>query len=207
MKQLLIVLFMSSALIGIANAEQQQASAAAPPDGGLPFDTPPNASLDVEPFVIGPQDVLAIDVWREADLTVKSTVRPDGKIGLPLLGDFQAAGLTTTELKDRIAEGYKQYVSAPQVTVIVVEVHSHVVHVTGSVAKPGIYQIGGPLTVIELLARAGGLSEFAKSRDIVVIRTDGGKTRRFRFNYNSFVDGDNLQQNIPLRSGDMIVVP
>jgi len=158
-------------------------------------------------FVIGAGDVLQISVWREPELTRKVIVRPDGRIGLSLLGDVEASGLTVPELTRRLTDAFAKLVTEPAVSIVVVEIHSLAVHVIGSVGRPGAYELGGPITVVELLARAGGITDAAKGREIVIVRTEGEKTRRFRFDYVSFIDGKNLQQNIPLRSGDVIIVP
>jgi len=157
--------------------------------------------------VIGPEDVLEISVWREPDLTMKAVVRPDGKIGVRLLNDVQASGLTTKQLQDRLQTDLSRFVSEPVVSVIITEVRSQVVHVIGSVPRPGVYPLGAPLTIMEILARAGGLADFAKKEEIAIVRTEGGKTQRLLFNYKAFVEGKNLQQNIQMRNGDVIVVP
>ena len=167
-----------------------------------PASTPPS-----EDFVIGPEDVLEISVWREPDLTMKAVVRPDGKIGVRLLNDVQASGLTTKQLQDRLQTDFSRFVSEPVVTVIITDVRSQMVHIIGSVPRPGVYPLGAPLTVMEILARAGGLADFAKKEEIAIVRTEGGKTQRLLFNYKAFVEGKNLQQNIQMKNGDVIVVP
>jgi polysaccharide export outer membrane protein len=158
-------------------------------------------------FVIGPEDVLSIVVWHEPDLTTKATVRPDGKIGLPLLNDIQASNLTPKQLQERITEGLQAFMADPQVSVIVQEIHSQIVFITGAIGKPGAYPLGRPMTVMELLVRAGGLAEFAKGEDIQVLRKEADKLHRFHFNYKQFAEGRNYQQDISLRSGDMVIVP
>ena len=181
------------------------------PDGIKPV--PPTPAAATTPgandgdYVIGAEDVIEISVWREPELGVRATVRPDGKIGIRLLNDVQAGGLTTKQLKEYLRESFSQYVTDPVVSVIVTEVHSQMVHVIGNVARPGLYPLGGPLTVVELLARAGGLSDFAKKENITIVRSEAGKTRRMMFNYKSFVQGQNLQQNLELRNGDVVIVP
>jgi polysaccharide export outer membrane protein len=167
----------------------------------------PMGEATIDEFVIGPGDVLQIAVWREPELTTKGSVRPDGKIGIPLLGDTQASGLATGQLQERIAEGLSKFVAEPQVTVIVAEIHSQQVHVIGSVAKPGMYPLVRPLTIVEVLARAGGLVDFAKTKEIRVVRPMNGSSRQFPFNYDDFAAGRDFQQNIQLRSGDIVVVP
>jgi polysaccharide biosynthesis/export protein len=167
----------------------------------------PGTATVPEDYVIGREDVLEINVWHEPDLSTKTVVRPDGKIGIRLLNEVQASGLTTNELKQHIQEGLAQFVADPVVSVIVTEVRSQMVHIVGGVARPGAYPLAAPLTVVELLARAGGLVDFAKKDSIVIIRSEAGTARRLSFNYKEFADGNNLQQNIILRSGDVIVVP
>ena len=169
--------------------------------------TSPNPRLPVGDFIIGAEDVLFINVWHEPDFTVTVTVRSDGKISFPLIGDIQASGLTTEELQKRLAVDLETFVQQPQVTVIVQEIHSQMVHVIGSVARPGMYDIRSPLSVMQVLARAGGLADTAKPREIMIIRTEAGKTRRFRFDYDRFISGENFQQNIALHAGDVIIIP
>ncbi len=161
-----------------------------------------------EDYVIGIQDVLSIVVWREPELSVKEIqVRLDGKISLPLVNDIQASGLTTRELREQITEKLKEFVAAPNVSVAVLKSMSHSVSVVGEVMKPGIYSLAGPMTVLELLARAGGLTELAKTKDIKVVRNEQGKTVQFRFNYKDAIKGRNLKQNIRLKDGDIVLVP
>jgi len=158
-------------------------------------------------FVIGPEDVLMINVWHEPELTNKVTVRPDGKIGLPLMNEIQAAGLTPKKLQEVITKGLVEFVNSPQVSVIVAEIHSQVVFVSGAVGRAGPYPVGGPMTVMELLIRAGGPTEFAKTQDIQILRKEGTTLKRFKFNYKEFLEGRDDKQNIQLRSGDMVIVP
>lgn len=176
--------------------------------GQRPAAAIPQAAPADDSFFIGPEDVLAINVWREPELTVaRIAVRPDGKIGIPLLNDVQASGLTPKELQESITQGLTKFLATPNVSVLVVEVHSRTVHILGSVMRPGLYILGGPLTVVELLARAGGLTEFAKSENIQIVRMDKSKATRFPFNYKKFVEGSDFAQNIALRSGDVVTVP
>lgn len=161
-----------------------------------------------EDFIIGLEDILAVNVWREPELSVAEViVRPDGKISLPLIGDIQAGGLTTKQLQDSITEALKEYVAAPTVSVVVSRIASLTVSVQGQVAKPGIYYLGSPMTVLELLARAGGIGEYANQKNIAVIRKVDDKTRYFKFNYKDVSRGKNLQQNIILQNGDIVIVP
>jgi polysaccharide export outer membrane protein len=160
-----------------------------------------------EDYLIGPADVLAISVWGEPDLSTKATVRSDGKIALQLLDDVQASGLTTSRLREYLGDGFSKYLKNPVVSVILIESHSKLVYVLGSVAKPGSYPLNGPLTVIELLVRAGGFAEFAKTENVVIMRYDGGTPSRMLFNYKNFVSGKNVEQNILLQSRDLVIVP
>jgi polysaccharide export outer membrane protein len=170
-----------------------------------PDEKPADASMP-DGYVIGPEDVLSINVWREQELSSKVSVRPDGKIGLPLLNDTQASGYTPTQLQEKIADGLKKFVTNPQVSVIVLEIRSQNVYIIGGVAKPGVYALGGPMTVMELLVRAGGLTEFAKSEDIQILRNESGKQVQHRFNFKRFSEGQDYRQNIQLRNGDMVIV-
>jgi len=173
------------------------------PVAPAPATAPTTAGDD---FVIGPEDVLQITVWREPDLGTKAVVRPDGKIGVTLLGDIQASGQTTTQLKDEIAAKLARFIEQPEVSVVVVEVHSQMVHLIGAVGRPGAYALGGPLTVVELLARAGGLAEYTKGENVAIVRTVGKDTQRIPFNYKAYIEGRDLQRNIALKNGDVVVV-
>lgn len=161
-----------------------------------------------EDFKIGLEDVIAVNVWREPELSTQSVVvRPDGKISLPLIDEIRASGLTTKQLQDLITEKLKEFVAAPNVTVTVTQINSRKVSVVGQVGSPGAYPIGGPTTVLDLLARAGGFGEYAKTKDIKIIRKEGSSTTVFRFNFKDVSGGKNLDQNIYLKSGDIIIVP
>lgn len=165
------------------------------------------APAATEDFIIGPEDVLEIKVWREPDLTTKAVVRPDGKIGMTLLGDVHASGLTTTQLKQAVTARLARLIEEPEVSVVVVEIRSKTVHLIGMVGRPGAYALGGPLTVVELLARAGGLAETAKSEEIAIVRNKGGgELERIPFNYKAFIEGRNLKGNVQLKNGDVVVV-
>ena len=159
-------------------------------------------------FIIGLEDALSINVWKEPELSVKDvTVRPDGKISMPLVGDIQASGFTPKQLQDRISERMKEFVAAPNVTVVVLRIASQSISIVGQVAKPGVYLLGSPMTVLELLARAGGFREDAKTKKIAIVRKQEGRTTHFSFNYNQVSKGQNLQQNIILKNGDVVIVP
>lgn len=158
-------------------------------------------------YKIGPQDVLKIDVWKEDQLTRTVPVRPDGKITLPLVNDIQAVGLTPMELAGAITEELKKYINAPQVSVSVTEINSRRIYVTGEVLKAGAYALLPNMTVLQALSSSGGFTQFARIKNIYVLRTENGKQTKVPFNYKAAVSGKNAEQNIELLPGDVIVVP
>lgn len=167
----------------------------------------PEASQNDAGYKIGPQDLLRIDVWKEAEISRTVPVRPDGKISLPLLNDMQAAGLTPMQLSTAIAEGLKKYVQNPQVTVSVAEINSRRVYVTGEVTKPGAFPLLPDMTVLQALSGSGGFTQFAKLKGIYVLRMENGKQVKHPFNYKDVVSGKAAEQNILLQPGDVVVVP
>lgn len=192
------------------NASNEQKS----PSKGNFTHTPSNqisanssAAVASEEFIIGPEDGLTINVWKEPELSSTVVVRPDGKITLPLINEIQASGLTARHLQERIAERLKDFISSPVVTVIVKEIHSQNVIIMGEVAKPGAYPFGSPMTVVEAIGRAGGFLTYAKTKKIEIIRRENDRQSRYPFNYNDFIKGKNTDQNIFLKNGDVIIVP
>jgi polysaccharide export outer membrane protein len=158
-------------------------------------------------YLIGPEDVLDITVWKNCpDLCRTVPVRPDGKLSLPLVNDVQASGLTPMDLRLHLTEQLAEYIPSPEVSVIVREVHNFKVAVVGAVKMPGDYEIKSQATVLELIARAQGLTEFANRDKIVVLRQKGTKTERIKFNYRKVAEGDD-GDNLYVRAGDIIVVP
>lgn len=170
--------------------------------GGTPSVNPVGAS-----YVIAPDDVLAIDVWKEAEITRTVPVRPDGKISLPLLNDVQAAGLTATDLASVIAERLKKFIANPQVSVIVTIVNSQRIYILGEVPKGGVVPLLPNMTVLQAISSAGGFSQYANQKGIYVLRTENGQQVKYPFNYKEVIKGINIQQNIILKPGDTIVVP
>jgi polysaccharide export outer membrane protein len=159
-------------------------------------------------YVIGAYDQLVINVWREPELSLQGVeVRLDGKISVPLLDDVQAAGKTPMELKAEITERLKEYVTAPQVTVVVARVGARNIYVLGEVVRETAIPIQPDMRVVDALAIAGGMTAFAGKRRIKVIRQAGGAAAEFNFDYDAFVDGENVNQNILLLPGDKIIVP
>lgn len=159
-------------------------------------------------FVIGNDDVLAINVWKEAELSRSIPVRSDGKISLPLAGEIQAAGRTPLQLESDIAGRLQNYITDPEVTVIVEQVKSKTYNVLGEVSKPGSYPLALPVTIMDAIATAGGLRDFAKKKDIYILRQNpNGTQSRITFNYKEFIKGKNPAQNIRLEPRDTLIVP
>lgn len=162
--------------------------------------------LDTD-YKIGPQDVVRIDVWKEPDISRVIPVRPDGKISLPLLNDIQAAGLTALQLGTSIREGLTKFLNNPQVTVTVNEINSRRVYITGEVMRAGALPLLPNMTVLQALSSAGGFTQFARLKNIYVLRTEEGKQVKHPFDYKKVRDGKNQEQNILLQPGDVIVIP
>ena len=157
-------------------------------------------------YVIGADDVLLISVWKEPDLTITLPVRPDGNISMPLLNDVPAAGLSPTQLAASITEKLKKYVADPRVTVIVTQINSQKVYVTGEVLHTGAIQLLPNMTVLQALADAG-FTQFANTKGIYVLRDENGQQQKIPVNYKRLVKGQAIDQNIILKPGDTIVVP
>jgi polysaccharide export outer membrane protein len=174
-------------------------SAAVAPVGGYPLSTD---------YIIGPEDVLQITVWKNESLSRILPVRPDGKISLPLLHDIHAAGLTPMQLRDKIANALGEFMPNPEVAVTVSDVRSYRVSVLGEVQKPGQLQLKADTTVLEAIALAGGFRDFASPGKIMILRKDSkGTTQKIPFNYNRVVKDNRSQDNVTLKSGDVVVVP
>ena len=166
-----------------------------------------NATAAQAEYVIGANDTLAINVWKENDLSLPQVeVRLDGKISVPLLDDVQAAGLTPSQLKASITDRLKEYVAAPQVTVIVVRIGSKIVYVMGEVQHEGPIAMQPQMRVLDALAISGGFTAFAGKTRVKIIRAQS-QAAEFNFDYEAFVDGSNVSQNILLLPGDQIIVP
>jgi polysaccharide export outer membrane protein len=188
-----------------ASPSQSEKPPAAPGTGsaaGIP------ASVEPPPgYVIGPDDVLSVVFWREKDLSAEVVVRPDGMITLPLLNDIHVVGLTPAELREKVMAEANKLVEDPNATVIVKQINSRKVFITGHVAKPGSYALTGPMTVVQLIALAGGLLEFADASKVRVMRTEKGVPTAYRVNYERVAEGKNLRENILLKPGDTVIVP
>ncbi len=166
------------------------------------------ALLTTRSFVIGPDDVLAINVWKEPEISRTVTVRSDGKISLALVGELQASGKTPEQLQTEITQKLNPFINNPTVTVITQEIKSRRISVLGKVANPGAYPLTGSVTVLEAIALAGGLRDFAKQESIHVLRYRAdGSQQRLPFNYKEVLKGNNQSQNVLLEPHDTVVVP
>lgn len=188
------------ALLGAVFAVGCSGRGAAPP--------PEDAPGEREEYVIGIPDVLKIVVWKNPELSVEVPVRRDGKISVPLVDDVQAEGLTPEELKEVLTEALAEYVTAPDVTVVVQETNSHTVTVVGGVARSGQIALTRQMRVVEAIATMGGFGPFARKDRIKIIREQpGGKPIEFVFNYGAYTAGKAPESNLLLRPGDTIIVP
>lgn len=164
--------------------------------------------LNRETYVIGVTDVLKVDVWRQPELSVEVPVRTDGMISVPLLDDVQAAGLKPQELKEVVARELSEFVSTPDVTIIILQMNSRFVSVIGEVMRPTRIALTQDLRVVEAITQAGGFTTFADKSDVRIIRRrPGGSEVEYRFDYNAYIRGRAPGTNIPLRPGDTIIVP
>jgi len=193
------------ATLGAGTALAQEAAPAPPAAEGAPV--VPGAVVPPPGYVIGAEDIVAVVFWREKELSTEAAVRPDGMITVPLLNDIHAAGLTPEQLRERIRTGAAKFVEDPTVTVVVKAINSRKVFITGLVSKPGQYPIAGPTSVMQLIAMAGGLQEYANSKRILIMRTEGGEQVAKPFNYQDVLNRKNLKQNIDLLPGDTVIVP
>jgi len=196
--------FLVGAILTVPAFAQEPAKGTAPATKAPETTSKPAGETE---YKIGPQDVLKIDVWKEPDITRTIPVRPDGKISLPLLSDVQAAGLTSVQLADSIRESLKKFINNPQVTVTVMEINSRRVYVNGEVMRPGAQALLPNMTVLQALSSSGGFTQFARIKDIYVLRQEDGKQVKHPFNYKEVISGKHPEDNIPLQPGDIIVVP
>jgi len=173
-------------------------------------DTPPQrvAPAKQSGYVIGAEDIISINVWKEPEMSRQVPVRPDGMISLPLLGDVKASGLTPLQLQDLLTEDMKKLISDPQVTVIVNEVHSLTFNIVGEVNRPGYYPLTRRMTILDAIAMSGGFKDFAKVKKIYVLRSEAnGQQVKLPFNYKNVIKGRNTNENVELQARDTIVVP
>jgi polysaccharide export outer membrane protein len=173
-----------------------------------PQDTNSAGKAHDDSYIIGNDDVLAINVWKEPDISRSIPVRSDGKISLPLVGEVQATGQTPLKLEKDIAGKLQNYISEPEVSVMVQQSNSQKFNILGQVAKPGSYAIANSPTVLDAIALAGGFRDFAKQKSIYILRQSrDGKDVRLPFNYKDVIKGKSLEQNVKIQARDTIVVP
>ena len=206
----IICILISATLLGQTDAAKNtnNAKPAAP---AVPADPSPSGSAvpaHNDTYIIGADDVLSINVWKEQEVSRTVPVRSDGKISLPLAGEVQASGETPLQLEKILAAKLQSFISEPEVTVIVTEIKSQKFNILGLVSKPGTFPLTSSLTVLDAIALAGGFRDFAKQKSIYVLRKspDGGESR-LPFNYKEVIKGKNMEQNIRVQPGDTIVVP
>jgi polysaccharide export outer membrane protein len=160
-----------------------------------------------EAYVIGPEDALEISVWKEEGLKKDVLVRPDGGISFPLAGDMQAAGKTALQVQQELTQKLQKFIPDPDVTVSLIKITSYKVYVLGRVARPGEYPVGHHVNVLQALSLAGGLTPFSSADNIKIIRKIDGKSASIPFVYSKVEDGSAMEQNITLKSGDVVLVP
>ena len=212
MKNTILVILACCLMVGMAQANSEKSSAKGKKDGakGSQVHAAPAVALvaaDDPTYKIGADDILKIDVWREDQLTRTVPVRPDGRITLPLLNDMRASGLTPMELAGAIRDELKNFVNNPQVTVSVMEINSRRIYVTGEVAKSGAFGLLPHMTALQAISSTGGFTQFARPKNIYILRTEKGQQVKLPFNYKEAIRGRNPEQNIELQPGDVIVVP
>ena len=204
-------------LAGVVSAQQPAKPPAAAPAPAAPARaaaTPapakagaPASASSQEQYLIGPEDILAVTVWKNDAMSRVVAVRPDGMISLPLLDDVQASGLTAMQLRDVLAKKLSEYMPSPEVSVIVNDVRSFKVSVMGEVARPARYELKSWTTVLDVLAQAGGFNQFANRSKIVILRPNGKTMTRVPFNYNKVVASGGEEENFYLQPGDIVLVP
>jgi len=201
MGKLIAVVSLSCLLVvGVTDAQQGQA----PSTGVKTFG---QVVADSDTYIIGPEDVLSINVWREETLTRQVPVRSDGNISLPLIDEIHAAGLTPLQLKEKLTLRLKEFIDNPNVSVIVVQANSQKVYVSGEVRTPGVYPLRGETTLLQVIPMAGGFTEWADQKKILIIRKEAGKDKRIVVNYKKIVSGEDMSYNIKLKPGDTVIVP
>jgi polysaccharide export outer membrane protein len=210
---------MSAALLAQAPSPSSSTPSASVPSSSAPTgeaatsNTPP-AAADIAgavtpppDYVIGPDDKLSVVYWKDKDMSAEVIVRPDGKIALPLLNEVKAAGLTPAQLRNNLMEESRRYVEDANIIVVVMQINSRKVFITGEVNRPGPYPLAGPTTVLQLIAMAGGLRDYADGKNILIMRNEHDQPTSLSFSYKDVLARKNLKQNIELKPGDTVVVP
>lgn len=202
-----LVLVLVSAMSAPAWAQAPAAPAAVPPAAEEAAAPRPTDPVIPPGYVIGTDDVLSIVYWKDKDMSADAQVRPDGRIALPLIKEVVAAGLTPEQLREKLTEESRKYMEDANITVVVRQINSRKAFITGEINKPGPYPLTAPTTVMQLIAMAGGLREYANSKKIIIMRTENGRPISIPFNYKDVTSGKKLQQNVELKPGDTVVVP
>ena len=158
-------------------------------------------------YLIGPEDVIEVIVWKEPDLSRVVLVRPDGKLSLPLIGDIKAEGLSPKALAEELKKAFSEYIEAPEVSVIVKEVNSAKIYVMGKVNSPGVFPLRSETTVLQAITLAGGFAEWAKKSKVIILRKIGEKDKRIVVNIDRVIDGKKGAEDVRLQPGDRIIVP
>ena len=194
----LMILLMTTGQFCTAQEKQAATDRSNDGDGKMPAAVPST-------YKIGVGDVLHITVWEEPQLTETAVVRPDGKVSMPLVTEVDVSGLTPEGAQEVLTERLNKFVHKPRVTVTVQEIHSRMVYITGEVQRPGAYPLMDAINVVQLVARSGGLTDFAKQKQVYVLRA--GNSARVNVNYEKVLKGQAPQQNVELAPGDTVVVP
>lgn len=194
------VLIVSCVTVLLAGAPVTTAAQPAPRPSAPVVDVPVD-------YTIGPADVLGIVFWRETEMSGDVTVRPDGKVSLPVIGEIAAAGMNPVALQEAVRVASSKFLTEPNVVVVVRAINSRRIFVTGLVTTPGGQPLVGPLTVMQAIAQAGGVTEYADAKNITILRTEQGRSQVLKFNYKDVAKGKNVEQNIVLKPGDTVVVP
>ena len=164
-------------------------------------------AADSNQYVIGAEDILYIHVWNEENMSRTVPVRMDGKITMPLLDEVQAAGLTPLQLKEVLIKRLKEFIETANISVTVTEANSFKVYVSGQVRTPGIYRLRSETSLVQIIVMAGGFTEWANQKKILILRKENGKEQRITVNYKKILEGDDPSSNIILKSGDTVIVP
>lgn len=165
------------------------------------------AGIDNNQYIIGAEDVLYIHIWKEEALSKTVPVRIDGKISLPLVDEIQAAGLTPLQLRDVLAQRFKEFVDSPNVSVMVMEANSHKAFITGQIKNPGVYRLRTETSILQIISLAGGFTEWANQNEIIILRKEKGQEKRIIVHYKKIISGEDLSLNILLKSGDTVIIP
>jgi len=162
---------------------------------------------DSENYIIGSEDILYIHIWKEEHLSRTVPVRRDGIISLPLVDEIKAEGLTPLQLKEILAQRFKEFIGDPNITVMVMEANSFKVYLSGQIRNPGVYRLRSETSLLQIISMAGGFTDWANQKKILIIRKEGGKEKRITVNYKKIVKGEDPGSNIILKAGDTIIVP